>query len=348
MVSFPGDGARSVSQRNPDNTMAVATGITHDADYATEREDNEVAGVLADLAPWAASILLHAGLVILALCLVWVSISDRVPDEHVIVPTLIHKPNAKPTLVMNDHQSTKPSSSKRRTVNKTQRKPSQIVSKMKLPTKLIGIRGGPTAKASPLGMGVGNRGVFGDGIYGSPMGNARKVVYLVDASGSLIDTFPFVLAELRRSIGELHEKQSFTVIFFQGDSVIESTPAGLKRADLPNKQRVIHWLSPDGGAVTPMGQSNPIPALKRALRYRPDLVFLLSDNITGEGQYEVNQKALLAEVRRANVAGTKINTLQYLYPDPLTRIGLRGTMDLIAAESAGVATFVSAADLAIE
>ena len=45
---------------------------------------------------------------------------------------------------------------------------------------------------------------------------ARRVVFVVDASGSLIDTLAFVIRDLKRAVGSLNERQMFTVIFFQG------------------------------------------------------------------------------------------------------------------------------------
>lgn len=43
--------------------------------------------------------------------------------------------------------------------------------------------------------------------------NARRVVYLVDASGSLVGTFPLIIEELRKSLQRLDPRQSFGVIF---------------------------------------------------------------------------------------------------------------------------------------
>ncbi len=111
--------------------------------------------------------------------------------------------------------------------------------------------------------------------FGGTGGNARKLVYLVDASGSLIDTLPFVIRELQRSIGQLSDKQAFTVIFFQGDDAIEVPPFGLKRATADAKQAVIQWVDPKAGNITPMNQSNPVKAIreKSGSRYqaRPDV-----------------------------------------------------------------------------
>jgi hypothetical protein len=310
-----------------------------------DHEPSEVAAVLSDLAPWAISILVHGALVILAIFIVWITI-PKVTDEEPIIPMARLSKNPGAPLSMKTTQKLSKASSSRRTVTKSQEKVTNLTSKVKLNTQLIGVRGGTSGKASPFGTAVGTGGPFSAGFFGSG-GNARKIAYIVDASGSLIDTFPFVIIELQRSIGELSEEQAFTIIFYQGNKVIEFPPPNqLKKADTQNKQRVLQWLSEH--PVTPVGQANPVPALKQALRAKPQLVFLLSDNITGEGQYEVMQKSLLDEIRKANVAGTKINTIQFLYPDPLTKFGMKGTLDLIAAESGGIFKFVDARELGIE
>ncbi|MBN4061127.1 hypothetical protein JYU15_01695, partial [bacterium AH-315-I18] len=110
-------------------------------------------------------------------------------------------------------------------------------------------------------------------------GNAQNIVYVVDASGSLVDTLPYVLAELRRSILRLSEEQRFAVLFFQGRSVLQIPPAGLRQATIINQQRAVQWIDPDAGHLFAKGKSNPLPAVKQALSYEPDLLFLLTDNL---------------------------------------------------------------------
>jgi len=146
----------------------------------------------------------------------------------------------------------------------------------------------------------------------------------------------------------LNEAQAFTVIFFQGDKAIEAPPRGLKKATPQTKQRVMEWIDPISGNIIPAGgDTDPVPALKQALRYKPQLLFMLSDNITGRGKYELIQKSFIAEVNKANVAATKINTIQFLYPDPLTRYGFKGTLELVAGESGGIYKFVDGRELGI-
>ena len=147
-------------------------------------------------------------------------------------------------------------------------------------------------------------------------GNAQNIVYVVDASGSLIDTLPYVLAELRRSILRLSQEQRFTVLFFQGNSVLQIPPAGLRQATIVNQQRAVQWVDPDAGHLFAKGKSNPLPALKQALSYEPDLLFLLTDNLAAQQSGMADDQTLLREIATANTVQTAIHTIQFLYHDP--------------------------------
>ena len=172
--------------------------------------------------------------------------------------------------------------------------------------------------------------------------------HFTNAGGNLIDTLPFVLNELKRSIGELSDQQSFTVIFFQGNEPkeIPVPNTGLKIANSENKKKVFDWI--DQRNIIPQGGNSPIKALQQALRYKPHLMFVLSGNITGEGKYQVDQRRLLNEIKINNVSGTKINTIQFIFPDPLESLGLEPTLKRIARDSGGVYKFLSAQELGIQ
>ena len=204
--------------------------------------------------------------------------------------------------------------------------------------QLLGRTGGG-GKMAPFGTVQGQGGIkakfFGLG------GNAKKLVYVVDASGSLLNSFPAVVSALKRSINELSDKQRFTVIFFQRDTAIEVPPRRLKVADAQTKKHVGDWLA-EGNIIT-QGTSNPVTALKLAFNYRPDLIFVLSDNITGAKEYEIDQRDLLNQLDQLNKSRkTKINTIQFLYPDQF------GTLKLISDAHGGLHKFVSAEDVGLE
>ena len=165
---------------------------------------------------------------------------------------------------------------------------------------------------------------------------AESIVYVVDASGSMLLHLSSVVSELERSMLELHPKQSFSILFFQQDDAIQVPPRGkLQSANGSNIQAAVQWIK-RSGKVIPSGSSNPIAALRSAIRLRPDVIYLLSENITGSGQYAVSAEAVLASLDRLNpidpatgLRRVQINCIQYLTSDPSQ------TMQRIAAIHGG-------------
>ena len=325
----------------------VGTRIDPNADVLAapmEEEDDvrsEVAAVMSELLPWGISVLLHVALVLLAIFIVW-SVQTVMEEEDVIIPsvTLSDTPGA-PLTMQQTQKIQSQASSQQRTITKTETQTvSPVETKQTTDIQLIGAAGGPSSKSSPFS-GLGNaNGPFSASLYGSG-GNAKRIAYVVDASGSLIDTLPFVIEELKESIRKLSDQQSFTVIFFSDGKVIQPPRTGLLEANKDVRDQVQAWL--DSGAVTAQGTTAPLEAVKKALSYRPQLVFLLSDNITGRQKYELERETLIAELMQANTGGAKINTIQFIYPDPLEKAGLKPTLKELSDKTGGVYKFVDAA-----
>ena len=313
----------------------------------------EVNAVLMGLLPWVISLLLHLGLVVLALFALWSTI-EREQEEEVIVPMVELSETPGAPLQVQQQERVQEQSSKQRVVKNQQ---SQSESQSQLSTNadvntetaLVGAAGasGQSSSSSPFNTSISSGAEFRTSFMGNRGGNARKIAFLIDASGSLIDTLPFVIDELKKSINKLSEKQRFTVIFFQGNQPIEVPPPGFKKATGDIKQKVIQWIDLSNHNIVPGGKSNPVPALELAMRYQPQLVFLLSDNITGSGAYAVDQRKLLNAIEKANTGGTKICTIQFIYEDPLKELGLDGTMELIAEQSGGNYEFVGNDELGL-
>jgi hypothetical protein len=313
-----------------------------------EREEqsvrDEVQTALINVLPWGISTVFHAALVLLAIFVVWTTII-QVPEEDVIIPLVTLSPTPGAPLQMQQTERVEQQTRERRTVERPQpTEANPMAAAVQVEVPIIGVDGAAAAKAAPFGTTLAGGGEFQTSVFGLG-GNARRIAFVIDATGSLIDTFPFVIAELKRTIADLSDRQAFTIIFFSGDGTIEVPPPGLHPANAEIKSRVTAWIDPASHNVVTAGRGSPVGAIQQALRYRPELIFLLSDNITGQGQYEIEQQQLLNEIRRANTAGTKINTIQFIYPDPLERMGLKGTMELIAEQSGGLYKFISAKDL---
>jgi len=179
-----------------------------------------------------------------------------------------------------------------------------------------------TGRTADLAAALGGTAVETASFAGLQATNARTIVYVVDASGSMIGSFRTVLDELARSLDALVPAQSFAIIFFQRNLAIDVPPAGrLVSVSRRSTSAAIGWARRE---VIPAGRSNPVEALRRALALKPDCIFLLSSNITGAGQFEVDRSDLLAALDRMNPidSGTgrrrsQIQCIQFLDPDPL-------------------------------
>ena len=158
---------------------------------------------------------------------------------------------------------------------------------------------------------------------------ARKIVYVVDRSGSMLDTFVYVQAELRRSIAALRRSQKFHVILFNTGDPLENPPKRLVSAIDAHKEKFSEFL--DG--VTPTGGTKPEAAMRRALALEPDLVYLLSDGIDF-------QPSLLERLEEWNRGGrVRIYTIAYLDQ------AAGELLERIAREHHGEFKFVSEDDL---
>jgi len=163
---------------------------------------------------------------------------------------------------------------------------------------------------------------------------AKRIVYVVDASGTMMLYINSVFNELERSLRTLHPKQEFGVVFFKNNKAISVPPKGkLAFANASNINKAMAWMREK---VFASGKSNPVVALKSAVRLKPDVIYLLSEDITGAGEYVVLAEELLAEIDKLNPIDKRnggrrvqINCIQYLSQDK------NGIMEQIAAIHGG-------------
>ncbi len=190
-----------------------------------------------------------------------------------------------------------------------------------------GGEGGGDAARYGLTVGGGGGPEF-FGLGGSAPG-VRSIVYVVDRSGSMVDTFSPVRAELKRSITALRRSQKFHVVFFNSGEPLENPPARLVNAIDTNKEQFFTFLT----SVTPGGGTKPERALRRALALEPDLLYLLSDGIN----FDPDLPRKLDDWNRARK--TKVYTIAYLDQ------GGREMLEGIARQHSGEFKFVSEDDL---
>lgn len=170
-----------------------------------------------------------------------------------------------------------------------------------------------------------------------PLDAAQRLVLLIDASGSQIDTLPLIVDHASRTLAKLRDDQQFTVIFFQSDRAIEAPPVGLKPADKQHHHTVSQWMKPGGGQILAAGSSNPVQALRLAVDYNPDQIIIYSDKITGPRPGQITRDALINLLDQiTDHQPVQINTVHFFYDDPdrmLHRIANRyhGVYEFVAA-----------------
>jgi hypothetical protein len=207
-------------------------------------------------------------------------------------------------------------------------------------------------KSSGSGTGENNGGGTGDGvgqlaIFGVPgggggigpmskvfgrTGNAMRISYVCDASGSMMDKIDLLKIELRKAVDALQPIQVFDVIFFQEKDVASAEQRALVVANPDNKRKAYKFLE----QVAAHGSTDPIPALKLAFDQKPQLIYLLTD-----GDFPDNQ-AVLDYIRQRNAEHkVKINTIAFVgRGEEYEKI-----MKQIAKDSGGIFKYVSGEEL---
>ena len=132
--------------------------------------------------------------------------------------------------------------------------------------------GGGDFSSYGLTAGGGGGGPEFFGLGGSVRG-ARRIVYVVDRSGSMLDTFDHVRQELIRSVDALRRSQKFHVIFFNAGAPLENPPRRLVSAIRAQKKALGEFIA----TVFPEGSTRPEIALRRAMALDPDLIYFLTD-----------------------------------------------------------------------
>lgn len=180
---------------------------------------------------------------------------------------------------------------------------------------------GESGRSGILGIGEGAGGGGGSGIgwgFGTGSGIGRAGVwdvsasgnmfaYVVDFSGSIIVVVDDLKRELKRSVGKLTPKQSFNVVIFYSvtgvrDEVFktESFAPELQPAVPDTKRSFFAWID----RKPPIGRTEPLQAMKRALALNPDAVFFFSDGLF--------EDKVVDEILRANSkAGAQIHCLVF-------------------------------------
>ena len=190
--------------------------------------------------------------------------------------------------------------------------------------------GGPLAMfGTPGGGGIGPKGpVFGHG------GNARKITFVCDASGSMLNKMGTLKRELSRAVQGLRAIQSFGIVFFR-DENYNALDKSLLMATPENKIKAEKFLDD----VIPKGETKPIPGIEIAFKQQPELIYILTD-----GDFPDNE-AVLKRIRELNRdKKVKINTIAFV-SDTDTDTAFMDLLKQIAKENNGIYKHVAENEL---
>ena len=175
------------------------------------------------------------------------------------------------------------------------------------------------------------------GIGGRRWGGNRlpDVVYLIDRSGSMVDTFEAVRREMLRSIAGMKPNRRFHVVLFADGRPIEKSPRSMTPATDKAKLNLVEFLDP----VRASGKTDPIPAINSAFdALEKDsggqiaVIHLLTDGVFPDND------GVLNTIRRRNPGRRiQINTILYGNRPPTAE----KVMGRIAAENGGEYRFIS-------
>jgi hypothetical protein len=189
---------------------------------------------------------------------------------------------------------------------------------------------GPLAMfGTPGGGGMGLKGpVFG------ASGNARKIAFVCDASGSMLAKFDTLKRELSSTIGKLRPIQSFSLIFFQ-EQTCKAFDLNLQIASPDVKRKADAFLD----TIVPRADTNPLPALELAFKQKPELIYLLTD-----GDFPDNV-AVMKLIQKLDKDGkVKINTIAFVN-DKDKDTDFMALLQNIAKSTGGIYRFVREGDL---
>ena len=244
-------------------------------------------GRIARTMPFVISALFHVGLFLVMLCIIAIATPPPAVGGDIVLSDTVYTDEVPPNYMESP------------LAKETPKNPSQTRRLSRSPKPTL-TNADPGTTAEPLlkviGTGGARTGDEGGEVLGSPVppgGPFRPVrlaanfIYVIDCSGSMIDTFDKLRYEMLRSIGRHRwEKtegrtvhQSFHVILFTDGRPMEAAPRRLVPATRQYKQAAAKFLED----VRPERQTDPIPALKRAFEVLrkappgPSVIYLLTD-----------------------------------------------------------------------
>jgi len=322
-VEVPAVIAALPTPQIPPGDQVAAGTVSAGAENGDSSRDAQVAvGTLSRVMPWVMSGLLHVGvLLVLAFIAIVVLIPpiEDLPTAFAGMPDDTYRPHFKPSkpLDPSDRRALRdrPSRWDQRNDKLIVDNPGTTKERIDVFAPSGGVPGDGDAERFGMRETGGRFFEVDADEKGQRRGGPVDIVYVLDRSGSMINTFDPVRDELLKSILRLHPKQRFHVIFFASGKLQESPPRRLVPATSYHKREAVKYLR----TVVAHDQTDVVPAIKRAFAVlgasgqarRGKVIYLLTD-----GEFRDNDR-VVRMIRRMNAAAKgRICTILHHHRSP--------------------------------
>jgi hypothetical protein len=164
--------------------------------------------------------------------------------------------------------------------------------------------------------------------FGTPLREARSIVFISDRSGSMTDSIDFIKYELKRCVGQMGPETRFAVLFMSGGQPTEMPSRALVLPTEENRKRAFEFID----AIAATGETSPQGAIKRAFALEPDEIFLLT--------YGECDRAVVDLVKKLEASHKcPVHTFCFFYPTS------EAILKEIAESTGGAYRFIGEGDL---
>jgi hypothetical protein len=252
--------------------------------------DKSVAKRARHIGPWAASVGLHVGLVAIGFSLTWtiIRLEDRAPSPIVeaglpalVIPAVME---VQPLELPGPGPAPQPPSPEPVVV------PEQPARQASAPLDA------PSVPLVPITMASAFAG------SDLPPGD---LVFVLDASGTMIPWFHDVLGELERSLMAMRPTDDFAVVLFRGSEAIVAYPGRPCPARGRYREKALDFLRDYSRWGGPALGSDPIAALKTAFSFDPATIVLLSGGMDASTSFSLDANEVHKELATAAASATR-------------------------------------------
>ena len=109
-------------------------------------------------------------------------------------------------------------------------------------------------------------------LVADPLDSAKRVVFVLDATGSMSSDYPAMCAMAFDKVSALHAPQRFDILFLNDKNPRPLAPDLLAATD-ENKRKCRDYMD----SMLPRGNTDAAPAIKSAFDLKPDLIYFMID-----------------------------------------------------------------------